>query len=81
MEFEAAFEEPENGKGFKYLVRGALNYVDKEYTKTLRPIEPENKQKFLALIERTASIAMAEIRTKADAKSIDQAIPTGEKDS
>lgn len=82
VEFEAAFEEPENGKGFKYLVRGALNYVDKEYTKTLRPIEPENKQKFLALIEHTASIAIAEIRTKADVKSIDQAISSiGEKDS
>jgi hypothetical protein len=65
VEFEAAFEEPEAGKGFKYSVRGALNFIDGEYTKTLRPIEAEDKQKFLSLIEQTASAAIAEIRNAA----------------
>jgi hypothetical protein len=64
VEFEAAFDEPEAGKGFKYSVRGALKFVEeeKEYTKTPRPVEAEDKQKFLALIEHTASVTIAEIR-------------------
>ena len=67
VEFEAAFEEPEAGKGFKYSVRGALNYIttNSEYTKTLRPIEPEDQQRFLSLIEQTASASIAEIRKTA----------------
>jgi hypothetical protein len=64
VEFEAAFEEPETGKGFKYSVRGALNLVESEYTKTIRPIESVEKQKFLALIEETATKTIAEIRSK-----------------
>lgn len=62
IEFEAAFEEPEEGKGFKYSVRGALNFIDGEYTKTLRPIDQDIKQELLSLIERTASIAISNIR-------------------
>ena len=65
IEFEAAFEEPEVGKGFKYSVRGALNFVEGEYTKTLRPIEQETKQDFLSLIERTASGVISQIRQEA----------------
>lgn len=70
VEFEAAFEEPEAGKGFKYSVRGALNFVEGEYTKTVRPIEAEDRQKFLALIEHTASATLAEIRSKANAQPV-----------
>lgn len=73
VEFEAAFEEPEAGKGFKYSVRGALNFVEGEYTKTVRPIDAEDKQKFLALIEHTASAAIAEIRSKENAQQEAQA--------
>lgn len=75
VEFEAAFEEPEAGKGFKYSVRGVLNYIttDSEYTKTLRPIESEDKQKFLSLIEQTASAAIAEIRKTATDQNISAA--------
>lgn len=62
VEFEAAFEEPEAGKGFKYSVRGALNFGEGEYTKTLRPIDAEDKEKFLTLIEQTATATIAEIR-------------------
>lgn len=62
VEFEAAFEEPEDGKGFKYSVRGALNFSEGEYTKTLRPIDAEAKEKLLSLIEQTANATIAEIR-------------------
>lgn len=64
VEFEAAFEEPEAGKGFKYSVRGMLNFIDGEYTKTLRPISAEDKEELLSLIEETATSTIAEIRKK-----------------
>lgn len=69
IEFEAAFDEPEAGKGFKYSVRGALNYIEGEYTKTLRPIEQEVRQEFLALIERTAHGVILKIKGEAAATS------------
>lgn len=69
IEFEAAFEEPEVGKGFKYSVRGALNFVEGEYTKTLRPIEQEVKQKLVFLIERTANGVISKIREEAAASA------------
>lgn len=65
VEFEAAFDEPEAGKGFKYSVRGALNFSDGEYTKTLRPIEPESKEKYISLVEKTAANAILQIRNEA----------------
>ena len=65
VEFEAAFEEPEIGKGFKYSVRGALNFSEGEYTKTLRPVEQEIRQEFLSLIEQTATSAIILIRSEA----------------
>jgi len=65
IEFEAAFEEPELGTGFKYSVRGALNLSDGEYTKTLRPIDAEMKQSLLSLLEETAGKAIEQLRTDA----------------
>lgn len=73
VEFEAAFEDPGAGKGFKYSVRGALNFSDGEYTKTLRPISTEDRQEFLATIEQTASRIISEIR-KAIAESESTAV-------
>jgi hypothetical protein len=65
IEFEAAFEEPSLGKGFKYFVRGAYNVVDMQYTKTIRPVEPEDKEKYLSIIESTAANTITELRKKA----------------
>ena len=62
VEFEAAFEEPELGKGFKYHVRGSLNLADGEYTKTLRPLETADKEKYLTILEKTASSTVRAIR-------------------
>lgn len=64
VEFEAAFEEPELGKGFKYFVRGSYNVVDKQYTKTVRPVDLEDKEKYLSLIEDTAASTIAVLRKK-----------------
>lgn len=69
VEFEAAFDEPELGKGFKYFVRGAYNMVDKQYTKTVRPVELDDKEKYLTLIEETAASTIAALRKKVEAES------------
>lgn len=67
IEFEAAFEEATLGKGFKYFVRGAYNVVDKQYTKTIRPVDAEDKEKYLSIIEDTAANTIEELRKKAQA--------------
>lgn len=68
VEFEAAFDEPLLGKGFKYFVRGAYNVVDQLYTKTIRPVESEDKEKYLSIIEGTAANTINELRKKAQVK-------------
>ena len=72
IEFEAACEEPMLGKGFKYFVRGAYNVVDKQYTKSIRPVDTEDKEKYLSIIEDTAASAIKELRTKAQAEAKDK---------
>lgn len=72
VEFEAAFEEPTLGKGFKYFVRGAYNVVDKQYTKTIRPVDTEDKEKYLSIIEDTAASTITELRKKAQAEAEDK---------
>lgn len=64
IEFEAAFEDPERGKGFKYFVRGSYNFINNEYTKTIRPVETEDKEKYLTLIEATAAKIIGKLRKK-----------------
>jgi hypothetical protein len=72
IEFEAAFEEPIAGKGFKYFVRGAYNVVDKQYTKTIRPVDTEDKEKYMSIIEDTAANTIKELRKKAQAEAEDK---------
>lgn len=69
IEFEAAFEEPLVGTGFKYFVRGAYNVVDGLYTKTVRPVDAEDKEMYLSIIEDTAANNIAELRKKAKAEA------------
>jgi hypothetical protein len=64
IELDAGFEEPEIGKGFKYNVRGALHFQKGVYTKTLRPVSNEERQKYLSLIEATARDTLAELCKK-----------------
>jgi hypothetical protein len=78
VEFEAAFDEPEIGKGFKYSVRGALNFSDGEYTKTLRPIDEDTKQQFITLIEEAAANAIALIHSEATEEAVAVAPVSGD---
>lgn len=72
VEFEAAFEDPVRGKGFKYFVRGAYRIVELQYTKTIRPVSAEDKELYLGVIEETATKVITELRahspTDADAQ-------------
>ncbi|MCK9376196.1 MAG: hypothetical protein M0P73_08605 [Syntrophobacterales bacterium] len=70
IEFEAGFEDQETCTGFKYNVRGAFNYQPSGYTRTIRPILPDQKQKLLTLIEQTAYITLTELRTKEEQDTI-----------
>ncbi|MBG6288490.1 hypothetical protein I5I61_13645 [Pseudomonas nitroreducens] len=65
VEFEAAFEEPMQGKGFKYFVRGAYRVVELQYTKTIRPVSAEDKEVYLGIIEDTASKVIGQLRIQA----------------
>jgi hypothetical protein len=62
VEFEAGFEEPELGRGFRYNVRGWNTQRSGEYTKNLKPMPPEDKKKFLNVIERVAIDVFRNIR-------------------
>jgi hypothetical protein len=62
VEFEAAFEDPEAGRGFKYAARGAFYAGKSGPTKTLRPIQDSQKQELLSLIESTANAALQSLR-------------------
>ncbi|MNN65528.1 hypothetical protein D3C81_1810370 [compost metagenome] len=75
VEFEAAFEEPMQGKGFKYFVRGAYRLVELEYTKTIRPVTAEDKETYLGIIEETAAKVIKELRVQAQAGTETQGEP------
>jgi|WetSurMetagenome_2_1015567.scaffolds.fasta_scaffold00114_8 hypothetical protein len=63
VEFEAGFDQPEEGKGFKYNIKGALHRLDgNTYTKTLRNIEPQRNQELLKLLEQTAHVTIQKLR-------------------
>ncbi|MET3456552.1 hypothetical protein [Pseudomonas kilonensis] len=72
VEFEAAFEDPLQGTGFKYFVRGAYRYVELQYTKTIRPVSTEDKEKYLGIIEETSAKVISELRTQAQAGALMQ---------
>lgn len=54
IEFDAGFDEPREGKGFKYNVRGVYRNINGVHTATLRQIPKEEKPPFFDLLERTA---------------------------
>lgn len=72
VEFEAAFDEPIKGKGFKYAIRGGLKFHEGDYTKTLRPIEGKERERLLELVEQTATATVEKIRSATTIKTEDQ---------
>lgn len=54
IEFDAGFNEPKDGKGFKYNVRGVYRNINGSHTSTLRQIPKEEKPPYFDLLEQTA---------------------------
>lgn len=65
VEFDAGFEEPEEGRGFRYNVRGLYRNRDGEFTKTIQPLSAAHKEEIFPIIERTALHVLDELRKKA----------------
>jgi hypothetical protein len=65
VEFDAGFEEPMEGKEFRYNVRGIYRRNSKgDLTKTLRPLTDAHKQVIFPVLEQTARKVLAELRQK-----------------
>jgi hypothetical protein len=71
VEFEAGFDDPRKGTGFKYNVKGVHRYLNGRYTTTLRPLVKDEKATLLALIEQTARRVLAELRATQTARLSD----------
>jgi hypothetical protein len=72
VEFEAGFEDPTAGTGFKYSVRGWYTQRQGDYTKNIKPVPPDDKNALLSIIEQVANTVFRDISTEhatAQAKS------------
>jgi len=68
FQFEAAFDEPRAGTGFRYNVRGVRRHEGGgQYTKTLRPVEKDEKFFLFEILENTASKIRDELTAEAEA--------------
>jgi hypothetical protein len=79
VEFDAAFDQPELGCGFKYSVRGWATQKEGDYIKNIKSVPPENKKTFLDLIENTAITVQREIKQEFAEQAEDAKIPGGAK--
>ena len=64
VEFEALLGKPNEGALFKYNVRGVYRWKQDHHTLTRRPINEDDKSKYLELIEVAARNAYSTIKTK-----------------
>ena len=65
----AGFDDGEQGKGFKYAVKGAFRFQEGFYTKTVRPVDDVERETLYLLIEQTARRVLADMRSKQQAAS------------
>ena len=77
VEFDAGFDDPALGTGFKYSVRGWATQRDGEYTKSFKPIPPDDKKMFLGLIENTAMEVLREVKAEYVKASQQYQVPGG----
>jgi hypothetical protein len=64
VEFDAAFDDPANGREFKYAVRGWATQKGGDYVKNNKVVPPEEKKVLLGLIENTAMAIQREIKAE-----------------
>jgi hypothetical protein len=60
----AEFEDGENGKSFKYSVKGAYRFQEGEYTKTARPVDDGERESLYQLVESAARTILLDMRAK-----------------
>ncbi|MCL9847196.1 hypothetical protein [Ralstonia solanacearum] len=60
----AEFEDGENGKSFKYSVKGTYRFQEGDYTKTARPVDDEERAYLYQLVESTARKILIDMRSK-----------------
>ena len=77
VEFDAEFDEPASGTGFKYGLRGWYTQRSGEYTKHPKPLPPEEKKGFLGVIERAAIGAFRAVQQELAAQNQDNGNPGG----
>src|SRR5271157_1069796 len=77
VEFDAAFDEPAQGREFKYAVRGWATQKGGDYTKNFKVVPPEEKKVLLGLIEDTAMTVQREIKAEFAAQAEAQDIGPG----
>lgn len=64
VQFEIGFDNPHEGKGFRYSVRLAPRLLTGEHAKNLRPVPPEEKGQLFELIETTARSILSHLNSK-----------------
>jgi hypothetical protein len=67
LEFDAGFEQPREGKGFKYNVRGVYRFLNGTYNKTIRQIPKDQRPPYFSLIEKTARDVLKKLLEQAAA--------------
>lgn len=65
----AEFEDGEVGKGFKYSVKGAYRFQQGSYTKTVRPINNDEREILYVLMEETARKVLLDMQVERSTSS------------
>ncbi|HDR9355898.1 TPA: hypothetical protein QDB44_001748 [Burkholderia vietnamiensis] len=60
----AEFEDGENGRNFKYSVKGTYRFQEGEYTKTARPVDDGERESLYQLVEAAARTILLDMRAK-----------------
>ncbi|MBR8049439.1 hypothetical protein LGM69_30485 [Burkholderia multivorans] len=60
----AEFEDGENGRNFKYSVKGTYRFQEGEYTKTARPVDDGERENLYQLVESAARTILLDMRAK-----------------
>ena len=75
VEFDASFNDPKVGYGFRYSVRGWSTQKNGTYTKGFNQVPPSDKQWITQLLEERATALFRELRSEALAAQKPQGVP------
>lgn len=75
VEFDASFNDPKVGYGFRYSVRGWSTQKNGTYTKGFNQIPATDKQELMQLLEERATALFRELRAESQTAQNSQGIP------